>query len=256
MDIGCALAEGVVEEVVDGVDDVAIGGVDFFELSNRHELFEVSDGELGLIDRRRLFGSGSGHARFKAVDFGNRAHDSRFRSEDGGDIVALHLSQGSDEFIVSRHFDGDRQDVLAQRDGEHDVHFGEVLAERLRDEFLVEAQRVDAHVGNVCGMRPDFDDFFFVERGAIGGRSARSHDDFDGRGFIARLGGFFFFDDGADDALAYANHLRLFEREHVFSSQDVEEFQKGVLSEVHFSEIPKSVIRGTMCRARYAVGRI
>ena len=217
VDIGRALAKGVVEKVIDGVDDVAVRGVDVFELPNRHELFKVANRNLRLIYRRRLLGRCRRHARLEAINLGNRPQNSRFRSQHRGNVVALHLAQRPDEFVVVRQLNGHGQNVLAQRNGQDDVHLGKVLAKRLCDELLVEPQRVDAQIRHTRSMRPNLDDFLLLERTPIGRHRPRRHDDFDGRRLVARLRHLILLNQRSNHALPHANHLRLLKRNHVFA---------------------------------------
>ena len=153
MDVGRPLVEGVVEEVLDGVDDVLIVGLDVLDALELDVALEVSDVDAALD---LLFGAGDRAA--EAVEVGDEALDVR-RGRHHEHRAALHVvDEVVDEAAIVRIGDGHGHRTSVGADHERRMSPREGAREELRRQLRVDLERVELDEREVRGGRDELHD--------------------------------------------------------------------------------------------------
>ena len=187
VDVRSTLLERVVEQVVDRRDDVLVvrRGGELGVAAQLHELHERAAGGAAPELCLRL-----GDLRPEAVDAVDDRDDVALR---GDDIAQRRLDQLLEliaERGVERVGDRDRDRVALARDRDHHVAVRERARERLRDEVVVDRERVDLQVGSARRLREHLRYRVFVDLALlrIGIGEVRRRDQLGRRHVVARGG--------------------------------------------------------------------
>jgi hypothetical protein len=138
VDVGGARVVRVLEEVVDGVDDVRVGGLDLGAGLELDVLLEVAEVEAAL---EVAFGFGDSAA--EAVLLVDDGKDVALRRDDDVDLLLHHRPVRVEGDGVVRIDDGDDELPVLHRHRDHAVLAGERAGDLRLDHLHVEPQRVD-----------------------------------------------------------------------------------------------------------------
>ena len=139
VNVAGARVVGVLQQEVDGVDDVRVAGLDLVARLQLHVLLEV-----GEIDRAAAeIASGFRHRGAEAVLLGDHAHHVALRRHHDLDLLLHHLVVGVESDGVERIDDGDDQLAVANRHRRHAVLAREGARDLRLDHLDVELERID-----------------------------------------------------------------------------------------------------------------
>ena len=162
VDVGRALVERIVEDVLDGRDDVRVARLDLLDARQRDELLEVRD-----VDPARDLHLRGGHRAAEAVEVGDEALDFARRRDDQARVPPHEVRQVVDEPHVERVRHGHRDVPFVGGDDERRVLARERAREELRRELRVDLERVEIDERVVQRLRERLHDDPLVQRIAL-----------------------------------------------------------------------------------------
>ena len=139
VDVGGARVVGVLQEEVDGVDDVRVAGLDLRARLELDVLLEVGEVDGAAAEIALSFG----HRGAEAVLLGDDAHDVALRGHHQLDVLLDHLVVGVEGDVVERVDHGDDELSVAHRDRNHLVLARERAGDLGLDHLHVELERID-----------------------------------------------------------------------------------------------------------------
>ena len=164
VDVGGPLVEGVVEQVLHGVDHRPVVGLQALLVGEVDELLEIA--HLAVHVDHRLV-QGGVDAGLEAVDVGDALEDVGLGAEHRPDLRLDHVAKVLEEHLVPGVGDRQLHHPVDLGEGQAPVAPGEAAAHGPGDELHVELQGIDLPGGEAEGLAHQLGDPVLVEEVAL-----------------------------------------------------------------------------------------